>query len=410
MALPSGFRVLVAGGGVAALEAVLALRDLGGDALDLTIVAPDDRFRFRPLAVGELFAAGHVGTLALESFAGDTGARLHMAAARAVDARAQVLKLTTGEHIPFDALLLAVGARAVPAVAHAVTWCDENDIELLGGVLRDLEMGYSRRVAFVVPPGCGWPLPLYEVALMTARDVRGSGVDDLDLTIVTDEAAPLSLFGPRASSVVGAELHAVGITVRTGVYVDPENSTAGRLALRPGDATVAVDRLVALPRLEGRRIEGVPATRSGFTPVDRHGRVVGLEGVWAAGDATAFPIKQGGVAAQQAEAAAASIAAAAGLDVEPTPFEPVLRGTLLTGERPWHLRLARGSGDGRASRRPLWWPSTKIAGRRLSPYLAARLEAPAGLSVEVRVEGAASGQPDGMLVDLNPSPGPRRPQ
>jgi sulfide:quinone oxidoreductase len=109
-------------------------------------------------------------------------------------------------------------------------------------------------------------------------------------------------------------------------------------------------------------------------PADLHGAVPGVERVWAAGDAIAFPVKQGGLAAQQADAAAEAIAAVAGAEVEPRPFRPLLRGVLLTGRGSAWMRhdLAGGGGEAEAERHALWWPPTKIAGRYLSPYLAAR--------------------------------------
>jgi sulfide:quinone oxidoreductase len=120
--------------------------------------------------------------------------------------------------------------------------------------------------------------------------------------------------------------------------------------------------------------------------------VHGEQDVYAAGDATNSPIKQGGVATQQADAAAEAIAARAGADVEPQPFRPVLRGLLLTGATPRYMRaeLSGGRGaDSRVSDHALWWPPSKIAGKRLAPYLALRhdeLETEAdGLHVEVEV-------------------------
>ena len=92
--------------------------------------------------------------------------------------------------------------------------------------------------------------------------------------------------------------------------------------------------------------------------------------MWAAGDAIAFPVKQGGLAAQQAVAAAQAIAARAGADVHPEPFRPVLRGVLLTGRGKAWLRKDLDSPEGEAERHALFWPPTKIAGRYLSPYLA----------------------------------------
>ena len=103
------------------------------------------------------------------------------------------------------------------------------------------------------------------------------------------------------------------------------------------------------------------------------GRVKDLDDVYAAGDGTSFPVKQGGLAAQMADAAASAIAAAAGASVEPAPFDPVLRGLLLTGDQPEFLRAELGAGHMYASsadKSPLWWPAGKIAARYLSPYLA----------------------------------------
>ena len=80
-------------------------------------------------------------------------------------------------------------------------------------------------------------------------------------------------------------------------------------------------RVIALPSA-AHAGAGLPGDERGFVPVDEHGRVPGLDGVWAAGDCVAYPIKQGGIAAQQADAAADSIAARAGAPVDPQPFRP----------------------------------------------------------------------------------------
>jgi CBS domain-containing protein len=116
--------------------------------------------------------------------------------------------------------------------------------------------------------------------------------------------------------------------------------------------------------------------------------------VYAAGDITTFHVKQGGIAAQQAEAAAEAIAAAAGATLVPRPFRPVLRGLLLTGDGPRYLYGERSGGVGQASTEPLWWPPAKIVGRYLAPFLAERVGARAqtgpaagsGVSVEVELE------------------------
>jgi sulfide:quinone oxidoreductase len=124
--------------------------------------------------------------------------------------------------------------------------------------------------------------------------------------------------------------------------------------------------------------------------------VDGFDNVYAAGDLTNFPIKQGGLAAQQAEAAASAIAASAGADVDPQGFRPVLRGMLLNGAEPMFMRteLEPGHGDtSSVATEALWWPPGKIAGRHLAPYLAelagSDLQPPApsyGVAIEVDLE------------------------
>jgi sulfide:quinone oxidoreductase len=91
---------------------------------------------------------------------------------------------------------------------------------------------------------------------------------------------------------------------------------------------------VSVPVLEGPALAGLPADSRGYLPVDANGRVAGIAGVYAAGDATSFPVKQGGLATQQADAAAAAVAADLGLGPDPEPFQPVMRGLLLTGGAP----------------------------------------------------------------------------
>jgi sulfide:quinone oxidoreductase len=148
----------------------------------------------------------------------------------------------------------------------------------------------------------------------------------------------------------------------------------GLLELTPGPE-LEVDRVVALPRLVGRPIEGLPSDHDGFLATDVFGRVNGVDGIYAAGDITTFPVKQGGLATQQADAAAYSIVAAAGSSIEPVPFAPVLHGLLLTGSAASYMRSELAGGHGETavvSGDALWWPPAKIAGRYLGPFLAER--------------------------------------
>jgi sulfide:quinone oxidoreductase len=361
------FRVVIAGGGVAALEAALALRRLAEERVSIDLVAPEPRFWYRPLAVVEPFGRGRLHGLDLAELADECGALFEVDELAAVDAEAHVATTTSGAELDYDALLVATGARPVAAIPGATTFRGPADADAYSAVLAELRAGSLRQVVFAVPGGVTWPLPLYEIALQTASAVPGA-----ELTLVTHEEDPLGVFGSAASTAVAELLERRGIALVTATYAVAFEQ--GALSLAPEGAIVA-DAVVALPRLTPTPIERLPRDADGLVPADPHGRVRGVDGVFAAGDAVAFPIKQGGIAAQQADAAAEAIAAAAGAPIEPEPFRPVLRGLLVTGEAPTFLRveLTGGAGDTSvAAGEALWWPPGKIVGRYLAPFLAER--------------------------------------
>jgi len=360
--------VVIVGGGVAALEAMIALSDLAPHRVHVTLVAPDPDFVYRPLKIGESFGVGQRTHHPLARAAGDFGASIVAGAVGSVDPAAREVHCAGGRVLPYDSLIVAVGARAVPAFAHAETIGDDAADEMLHGILADLEEGYLKRVAFVVPSCAVWSLPLYELALLTAVDAWSMGIDDARLLVVSAEERPLWLFGPSASASVERLLERRGIEFIGGAHAEVRR---GELVLTPGGRRLPVQRTFALPVLQGPALAGLPCDAHGFIAVDEHGRVAGLDGVFAAGDVTTFPIKQGGIAAQQAEAAAQAVAERHGCAVEPEPFRPQLRGRLITGDEDLFLRheIAGGGGDGAAGPRALWWPPTKIAARRLAPYL-----------------------------------------
>jgi sulfide:quinone oxidoreductase len=362
-------RVLIAGGGVAALEAALALRALAEDRVSVEMLAPEPHFWYRPLAVAEPFDLGEARQFELTELATAAGATLSLGALAGVDAGGRLARTSAGSSVPYDILLVACGAVPTPAVPGALTFRGPADTERIRTLLGEIVTGQVGRVAFVVPWGAVWSLPIYELALMTAAYLAERGLARVELALVTPEEEPMQLFGRAGSEAVRALLEERGIAVQTGST--PVELVDGELRLVP-EGTIAADRVVALPRLRGPRIDGLPQTVEGFVPVDAHGQVHGLADVFAAGDITSFPVKQGGIAAQQADAAAEMIAATAGADVAPQPFRPVLRGLLLTGRQPRYLRhdLTGGAGEASsASPDPLWWPPAKIVGRYLAPFL-----------------------------------------
>ena len=276
------FKVLIAGGGVAALEAALALSDLAGDRVALEIVAPNAEFVYRPMAVVEPFAYAPAQRVPLAEAAADAGAQLRADSFAWLDPSRAVAHTDQGAAISYDALLLALGARVRAPFAHATTIDDRRMDEVMHGIIQDVEAGFLHSLAFVSPSRLGWPLPLYELALLTARRAFEMGVD-VEVTVVTPEQAPLWVFGGEASAAVAALLSDAG--VRMIVCSDVQVPEPGRVTLQPEDRDLRVDRVIALPELFGPAVRGLPVGEHGFIPIDPDCQVHGVPCVYAtAGD------------------------------------------------------------------------------------------------------------------------------
>jgi sulfide:quinone oxidoreductase len=355
-------KVVVAGGGVGGLEALVALRGLAADAVDLQLIAPDETFSLRALTVLEPFGSGRPRDYPLADLARDLDATLRRDAVAAVHPERRRVTLRSGEEIAYDALVLAVGARTYPAYGHGVMFERATEADAFDELLDDLRTRLADDVVIVVPPGATWTLPAYELALLTAAGIPGAHV-----TLVTPEPEPLAAFGPPASAMARAELAHAGVAAITGTVADVVGH--GVVRLGAGRRLIA-DRIVHLPLLVGPRVPGVACDELGFTLVDGDLRVAGRDDVFAIGDGTASALKQGGVAAQQAGVVASMLAARAGAQVRVEPLRPVLRGLLRTARGPRYLRAA--GDEALVSEQPLWWPPSKVASRWLVPWLAAR--------------------------------------
>jgi sulfide:quinone oxidoreductase len=362
-------RVMIAGGGVAALETALALHQLAPTQTATTVIAPDAEFVYRPMAVREPFGYTRARRYPLAPIMRDAGAELLSDELGWIDPDRRTLHTKTGKSLEYDALVLALGARACARYEHAVTVDGRHLDETLHGLIQDIEGGYIDSLAFVAPGRMAWPLPLYELALMTAGRAYDMSIE-LTTTIVTPEEHPLAIFGSTASRAVTELLDRAHIQKIDSAYAEVPHS--GEVVINPGDRRLCVNRVIALPELSGPGVRGIPLGEHGFIRVDPHGQVPDAGPLYAAGDATEFPVKHGGIAAQQADVVAQSIAALAGAPVIPEPFHPVIRGMLLTNDKPLYLTARLTGGHGFSSEitdTPTWSPPSKIAAQYLAPYL-----------------------------------------
>ncbi len=361
--------MLICGGGVAAVEGLLRLRRLAGDRVGVTLLCPDEDFHCRPLAVAEPFVGEHVRRYPLERVSSDAGAVWVRDRLARVLAEERTVVTDSGGEIAYDALLLAIGAREKPGFEHAFVFTDRDAGAGFREVIGRVDSGTVRRIAFVLPDGPAWPVALYELTLLTAAHARERGLD-LQIDLVTPEGRPLRSFGEGGAVAIRGLLTDAGVALHAGASARVESPTVVAF----GAARLEVDLVVTVPRVTGPAIPGIPAGPGWFIPIDDFCRVEDTDGhIFAAGDATAYPVKHGGLGTQQADTAAAGIAHLAGLGPRAAPFTPIIRAMLLTGNHPVYLSAYVVSGLGWRSQvyeNPPWAPDEKVVAEELGPYLA----------------------------------------
>lgn len=351
------FKVLVAGGGIAGLETILALRTYS-EQLPIELLCPDEEFELVPVSVLEPFGSGGAPKLSLEGICRELGVEHTRDRLSEVWPGERRVLTDRGTELPYDALMLCLGARRTNVIQDAIGFWGGAQASAIERIRGEAAAAGAGQIILRVPEGVSWPLPLYEIALMLADRLGGS---EVSLQIVTPERSPLEGFGPSGSARVAELLDTAGISFHGGGGPGEQPSHQG------------IQWTIALPTLDVPEIPALPQGSHGFLEVDASMRVEGVERVWAAGDATWFPLKQGGIATQMADTAAAEIARTAGLAAEPVPFAPVLRAALMTADGPYYLRAGEPDSDGE-QKAPLWWPPAKVAGRHLAPFLAERID------------------------------------
>ncbi len=372
--------VVIAGGGIAGIEALLAIHDLAGERVRVTLMSAEPEFTYLPELLEEPFTSNPARRTDLALAAAELGADFRLGGIRGVEPDRHIINLADGSTQTYSDLVIALGARRVGAYAGIPSLLDPRLPVDVDRILVEAARVEPKTLALLVPTGATWVLPIYEFALLARGRAEELGLD-VGITVYTPEPFPLSIFGIEASTNVGTLLRTRRILLESGTHVRQRRD--GRLVRGIGGAELEFSRAVALPAVEGPLLDGLPSDSRGFIPTDELGRVVGAMDVYAAGDATTMPIKQGGLACQQADVAALHIAAKHGAPLTPVPFRPVLRGKLVTGADSLFMRagIAGGEGEGRSSEDALWRPAIKVAGRYLAPWLAHQVR-PSELDVD----------------------------
>lgn len=368
------FRVVICGAGIAGVEGLLRLRRLTSDQagrIEIVLISPQMHFDYRPLAVAEPFGMEQVRQFPLDRIAADAQAEWVHESLGWVD-RAQNLVFTaSGRSFSYDALLLAPGGRLAPTSPFMDAFSSRHGAGMFREILDGIEHGQLTDLAFVVPEGPSWPLPLYELAFLTAQRAAERHLT-VNLSLVTPSPAPLAVFGREVSSRIAQLLEAAGVNLycRTRAIMTGH----GHLVLGGGGDELRPQRTVTLQRITGPDVPGIPGdARHRFLVIDQYCRVRNAGGrIYAAGDATQSAVKHGGLSAQQADTAAAGIAHLAGCGPASKPLYPVLRCTLQTGTGQLYLTADLIAGQGwnaRIDEAPPWDPDHKIVAVELSRYL-----------------------------------------
>jgi sulfide:quinone oxidoreductase len=208
---------------------MMALHALAGERVSITLLAPEREFRYRPMAVAEPFTIAHARHVDVAAIAADFGADLVRGSLATVEPADRRLATRAGDRIGYDALVIACGTQLRPAFDGAITIDDRSLGGTLRGLVQDVEDGYIREIAFVAPAQAFWPLPLYELALLTARRAYDMNID-VDISIVSPESAPLALFGAGISNELSRLLRSAQVTFHGSSFAQLAH---GELTRRP---------------------------------------------------------------------------------------------------------------------------------------------------------------------------------
>jgi sulfide:quinone oxidoreductase len=367
----ASFSAAICGGGIAGVEGLLRLRRIAGERVDVTLISPGEELVYRPLTVLEPFTGQAARRYQMADIVADTDVDWVRDSLAWLDPAERVVHTTDGRQVGYDALLLTIGGKELSPSPHVEVFTGRDGGQFYRDVVEDVEAGRAKQLVFLLPLGPAWPLPLYELALMTAARARASG-RTVQLVLIIPGPWPLAALGGDAGEIMARLLAEAGIALYTDTRVHV--SSPHDLVLQPGGDVLHADRIISLPTITGPNVRGIPGfAQDRFLHVDEYCRVLNTGGrIFAAGDATDLPVKQGGVGAQQADVAAAGIAHLAGAGPAPERLRPRIDATLFVSAKPLYLSAYLIDGRGWQATlhdEPPWPAGEKVVAEELGSYL-----------------------------------------
>jgi sulfide:quinone oxidoreductase len=287
----AGPRVLILGGGFGGLSAAHTLRSGAGERVDLLLVdsSPDFTMGLRKLWLLDGRSTPGEGSRPRTSL-NRTGIPFRQGAVEAIDAERREVRVD-GDHLGYDFLVMALGARPRPDLVPGGLGDNPNLYDAEGAVeagrrLADLDRGRVVILIAGIPIKCP-PAP-FEAAFLVDDLLRRSGRRDrVEIEVVTPQPMSIPAAGPAACALVEGRLGSKGIGFRPNAVV--ESVETGRVVLQGGDVLQADLLLVVPPHRPPEVVAGSGlGGEGGWVPADPATLAAGPDGLFAVGDLVAM--------------------------------------------------------------------------------------------------------------------------